>query len=74
MADAALEVRSPLEGLVFPAGPRFTLSEAPPAARFILRGAEAGARRLRHGVRRRVAFATWLSRRERRARGFVARA
>ena len=41
MADAALEVRSPLEGFAFPAGPRFTLSEAPPAARFILRGAEA---------------------------------
>ena len=41
MADAALEVRSPLEGLALPAGPRFTLSEAPPAARFILRGAEA---------------------------------
>ena len=41
MADAALKVRSPLEGFVFPAGPRFTLSEAPPASRFILRGAEA---------------------------------
>jgi sarcosine oxidase, subunit gamma len=41
MADATLEVRSPLEGYAFPAGPRFTLSEAPPAARFILRGAEA---------------------------------
>lgn len=41
MADAALEVHSPLEGLAFPAGPRFTLSEAPPAARFILRGSEA---------------------------------
>jgi sarcosine oxidase, subunit gamma len=41
MADAALEVHSPLEGFAFPAGPRFTLSEAPPAARFILRGAEA---------------------------------
>ena len=41
MAEAALEVRSPLEGFAFPAGPRFTLSEAPPAARFILRGAEA---------------------------------
>jgi sarcosine oxidase, subunit gamma len=41
MADAALKVRSPLEGFVFPAGPRFTLSEAPPAVRFILRGAEA---------------------------------
>ncbi len=41
MADAALAARSPLEGFTFPAGPRFTLSEAPPAARFILRGAEA---------------------------------
>jgi sarcosine oxidase subunit gamma len=41
MADAALEVRSPLEGFAFPAGPRFALVEALPAARFILRGAEA---------------------------------
>ena len=41
MADAALTPRSPLEGFALPAGPRFTLSEAPPAARFILRGAEA---------------------------------
>jgi sarcosine oxidase subunit gamma len=41
MADAALEIRSPLEGFAFPAGSRFTSSEAPPAARFILRGAEA---------------------------------
>ena len=41
MADAALNVRSPLEGFAFPAGPRFTLSEAVPAARFILRGSEA---------------------------------
>src|ERR1700692_2249810 len=40
MADAALEVRSPLVGLALPTGPRFTLSEAPPATRFILRGAE----------------------------------
>jgi sarcosine oxidase, subunit gamma len=40
MADAALEARSPLQGLALPTGPRFTLSEAPPAARFILRGAE----------------------------------
>jgi hypothetical protein len=40
MADAALQVRSPLVGLALPTGPRFTLSEAPPAARFILRGAE----------------------------------
>ena len=41
MADAALKVRSPLEGVALPAAPRFTVSEAPPAARFILRGAEA---------------------------------
>jgi sarcosine oxidase, subunit gamma len=41
MADAMLAPRSPLEGCAFPAGPRFTLSEASPAARFILRGAEA---------------------------------
>jgi sarcosine oxidase subunit gamma len=41
MPDAALQVRSPLEGFAFPAGPRFTLSEAAPAARFILRGGEA---------------------------------
>jgi sarcosine oxidase, subunit gamma len=41
MADAALGARSPLEAFAFPAGPRFTLSEAPPAARFILRGGEA---------------------------------
>ena len=41
MADAALKPLSSLEGLAFPAGPRFTLSEAPAAARFILRGAEA---------------------------------
>ena len=41
MSDAALAARSPLEGLALPAGPRFTLSEAPPAARFILRGGEA---------------------------------
>jgi len=40
MADAALKVRSPLEGFVFPRSPRFTLWEAPPAARFILRGGE----------------------------------
>jgi sarcosine oxidase, subunit gamma len=40
MADAALNPRSPLEGLALPAGPRFALAEAPPAARFILRGAE----------------------------------
>jgi sarcosine oxidase, subunit gamma len=41
MADAALNVRSPLDGFVFPTGPRFTLTEAAPAARFILRGSEA---------------------------------
>jgi sarcosine oxidase, subunit gamma len=41
MADAGLKARSTLEGLALPSGPRFALSEAPPAARFILRGAEA---------------------------------
>jgi sarcosine oxidase subunit gamma len=41
MADAALTAGSPLAGFAFPAGPRFTLSEAAPAARFILRGSEA---------------------------------
>jgi sarcosine oxidase, subunit gamma len=41
MADAALNPRSPLEDLALPTGPRFALAEAPPAARFILRGAEA---------------------------------
>jgi sarcosine oxidase subunit gamma len=41
MADATLKPRSPLHGLALPAGPRFALSEAPPAARFILRGGEA---------------------------------
>jgi sarcosine oxidase, subunit gamma len=41
MADAALQLRSPLQGLALPAGPRFALAEAPPAARFILRGGEA---------------------------------
>ena len=41
MSDAALEPRSPLEGLALPSGARFTLSEATPAARFILRGGEA---------------------------------
>ncbi len=40
MADAALKARSPLDGFVFPAGPRFMLAEAPPAARLILRGSE----------------------------------
>jgi len=43
MRDAALSLRSPLRGVALPAGPRFALSEAPPAARFILRGGE-GAR------------------------------
>jgi len=43
MSDAALSIRSPLQGLALPAGPRFALSEAPSAARFILRGGE-GAR------------------------------
>jgi sarcosine oxidase subunit gamma len=41
MADAELKARSPLERFAFPAGQRFTLAEAPPAARFILRGGEA---------------------------------
>jgi sarcosine oxidase subunit gamma len=40
MADAVHKPRSPLEGLALPVGPRFALAEAPPAARFILRGAE----------------------------------
>ena len=43
MSDATLSARSPLQGLALPAGPRFTLTEAPSAARFILRGGE-GAR------------------------------
>jgi sarcosine oxidase, subunit gamma len=41
MADAALEPLSPLQGLDLPSGPRFALAEAPPAARFVLRGSEA---------------------------------
>ncbi len=41
MAETELKVRSPLEAFAFPAGPRFTLAEAAPAARFILRGSEA---------------------------------
>jgi sarcosine oxidase subunit gamma len=41
MADAALITRSPLEGLALSAASRFALAEAPPAARFILRGGEA---------------------------------
>ena len=40
MSDVALKPRSPLEGLALPAGPQFALSEAPPAARFMLRGGE----------------------------------
>jgi len=41
MSDVALKPRSPLEGLARPWGSRFALAEAPPAARFILRGGEA---------------------------------
>jgi sarcosine oxidase, subunit gamma len=43
MSDAALapNPRSPLEGVALPSGRRFTLAEAPAAARFILRGGEA---------------------------------
>jgi sarcosine oxidase subunit gamma len=41
MPDPALLARSPLEGFAFPSGARFVLAEAPPAARFILRGGEA---------------------------------
>jgi sarcosine oxidase, subunit gamma len=41
MFDATLAARSPLEGVALPWGPRFTLAEAPAAARFILRGGEA---------------------------------
>jgi sarcosine oxidase, subunit gamma len=43
MGDAALSLRSPLVGLALPTGPRFAIAEAPPAARFVLRGGE-GAR------------------------------
>ena len=43
MSDAALASARRSKGLALPAGPRFALSEAPPAARFILRGGE-GAR------------------------------
>ena len=50
------------------------LAEAPPAARFILRGRRGGARRLRDGVRRRAAFAARPGGRGGRARGAVARA
>jgi sarcosine oxidase, subunit gamma len=41
MCDAPFVARSSLQGLALPSGPRFALSEAPPAARFILRGPEA---------------------------------
>src|ERR1700722_17172461 len=41
MADAGLQLRSTLESLALPSGPRFALLEARPAARFILRGPEA---------------------------------
>jgi sarcosine oxidase, subunit gamma len=41
MPDVALRARSPLDGLTLPAGPRFALSGAPRAARFILRGGDA---------------------------------
>lgn len=41
MSDAALKPRSPLEGITLPSGSRFALAEAPPATRFVLRGAEA---------------------------------
>ena len=41
MADAALQVRSPLAGFALPTSLRFTLLEATPATRFILRGPEA---------------------------------
>jgi sarcosine oxidase subunit gamma len=41
MSDAALAPRSPLEGLALPATAQFTLAEAPPTARFILRCGEA---------------------------------
>jgi len=41
MVDVALKSRSPLEGLAPPRGSRFALAEAPPAARFILRGGQA---------------------------------
>ena len=55
MADAALEPRSPLEGFAFPAGPRFVLvGSAAGRALHPARG-RGGARRLRHGVRRRAA-------------------
>jgi sarcosine oxidase, subunit gamma len=43
MLDAALSLRSPIDGLALPTGPRFAMAEASAAARFILRGGE-GAR------------------------------
>src|SRR5260370_34371011 len=41
MSGAAPTARSPLDGLTLPGGEKFTLVEAPAAARFILRGGEA---------------------------------
>ena len=41
MPDAALILRSPLEGLALPAGDKFAIVEAPVAARFVFRGGEA---------------------------------
>jgi sarcosine oxidase subunit gamma len=41
MPDASLIARSPFERIALPAGERFALAEAPAAARFIFRGAEA---------------------------------
>src|SRR5271167_2599347 len=43
MSDATMSLRSPLEGAALAAGPRFALTEARLAARFVLRGGE-GAR------------------------------
>ena len=74
MSDAALSARSPLEGLALPAGPRFALSEAPPAARFILRGGEAA--RVACGIvfGAELPSSSGAGGRRRRARGAVARA
>lgn len=41
MSDAVLVAHSPLEGFPLPSGERFALAEAPAAARFVFRGAEA---------------------------------
>jgi sarcosine oxidase, subunit gamma len=41
MPDASLIARSPFERIALPAGERFALGEAPAAARFVFRGAEA---------------------------------